>query len=127
MEKARELSQSRLRFDLEKLREPDLACAFQATIVGKFAPLTGLRDEDVDINTVITTYSTAVTDPTSEILGKEHCRKKPWVTRDVLDVYDEIRDLKKKRYKAEGAKEYKKANKTIWKAVKKAKEKGICA
>ena len=66
---------------------------FQATIVGKLALLIGLRDEDVDINTMRTTYNTAVTDATSEILGKKRCRKKPWITRDV-DHCDERRDLK---------------------------------
>ena len=37
-------------------------------------------------------------------------------------VCDERRDLKKKRYEAEGAKEYREANRRIQKAVKKAKE-----
>ena len=60
----------------------------------------------MDINTTITTYNTAVTDAASEILGKERHRKKSWVTKDVLDLYDERRDLKKKkRYGTEGAKE----------------------
>ena len=58
----------------------------------------------MDVDTMITTYSAAVTDAASEILGKERRRKKPWVTKDVLDLCDERRDLKKKRYKAEGAK-----------------------
>ena len=44
------------------------------------------------------------------------------VTNDVLDLCDERRDLKKKRYEAEGAKEYREANRRIQKAVKKAKE-----
>ena len=78
-----------------------MACTFQATIGGKFAPLIGM-----DMDTMITTYNTAVTDAASEILGKERRRKKPWVTKDVLDLCDERRDLKKKRYDAEGAKEY---------------------
>ena len=76
---ARKPNQLRLRFDLEKLRNPDVACTFQATIGGKFTPLIGLSDMDMD--TMITTYSTAVTDSASEILGKECCRKKPWVTK----------------------------------------------
>ena len=79
-----------------------MACTFQATIGGKFAPLVGLRDEDMDINTMITTYNTAVTYAASEILGKECHMKKPWVTKDVLNLCDERRDLKK-RYEAEGA------------------------
>ena len=115
------------RFDLEKLRDPDVACTFQATIGGKFAPLIGMSDEDMDIDTMITTYNTAVTDAASEILGKERRRKKPWVTKDVLDLCDERRDLKKKRYEAEGAKEYREANRRIQKAVKKAKDDWIGA
>ena len=63
-----------------------MACTFQATIGGKFAPLIGLSDEDMDMDTLITTYNTAVTDAASEILGKERRRKKPWVTKDVLDL-----------------------------------------
>ena len=127
LKKARKPNQPRLRFDLEKLRDPDVACTFQATIGGKFAPLIGLSDEDMDIDTMVTTYNTAVTDAASEILGKERRRKKPWVTKDVLDLCDERRDLKKKRYEAEGAKEYREANRRIQKAVKKAKEDWIGA
>ena len=67
------------------------------------------------------------TNAASEILGKERRRKKPWVTKDVLDLCDERRDLKKKRYEAEGAKEYREANRRIQKAVKKAKEDWIGA
>ena len=120
-------NQPRLRFDLEKLRDPDVACTFQATIGGKFAPFIGLSDEDMDIDTMITTYNTAVTDAASEILGKERRRKKPWVTKDILDLCDERIDLKKKRYETEGAKEYMEANRRIQKAVKKAREDWIGA
>ena len=98
LKKARKPNQPRLRFDLEKLRDPDVACIFQATIGGKFAPLIGLIDEDMNIDT---TYNTAVTDAACEILGKERHRKKPWVTKDVVDVCDERRELKKMRYEAE--------------------------
>ena len=75
LKKTRKPNQPRLRFDLEKLRDPDVACTFQATIGRKFAPLVGLSDEDMDIVTMITTYNTAVTDEASEILGKERHRK----------------------------------------------------
>ena len=78
------------------------------------------------MDTMITTYNTAVTDAASEILGKEHRRKKPWVTKDVLILCDERRDLKK-RYEAEGAKKYREANRMVKKAVKKAKEAWIGA
>ena len=76
-----------MRFDLEKQKDPDVACTFQAMIGGKFAPLIGMRDEDMDINTMITTYNTELTDAASEILGKERQRKKPWITKDVLNLW----------------------------------------
>ena len=93
LKKVRKPNQPRPRFDLEKLRDPDVACTFQATICGKFTPLIGLRDKDMDITTMITTYNTAVTDAASEInvLGNEFRRKMPWVTRDVLNLFDERR------------------------------------
>ena len=104
LKKCEKLLQCKSFSHLEKLRNQDVACTFQAMIGGKFAPLIGLSDEDMDMDTMITTYNTAVTDAASEILGKERLRKKPWVTKDVLDLCDERRDLKKKRCEAEGAK-----------------------
>ena len=99
-----------------------MVCTFQAMIGGKFAPLTGLSDDDMDIGTMITTYNTAVTDAASGILEKERRRKTLLVTKDVLALCDERRDFKKKRYEAEGAKEYRKTNRRIQKAVKEANE-----
>ena len=80
VKKARKANQPRLRFGLEKLSDLGVACTFQATVGGKFAPLIRLRDEDRNINTMITTYNTAVTDMADEILGKVRRKKKPWVT-----------------------------------------------
>ena len=81
-----------------------MACTFQETICGKFVPLIGLRDEDMYINTIITTYNITVTDAVREMCGMERRRKKPWVTRDVLDLCDERKYLKKKQYEDEGEK-----------------------
>ena len=48
---------------------------FKQTIGRKFAPRIELRDEDMNIFNMITTYNIAVTDAASEILWKE-CHKK---------------------------------------------------
>ena len=77
LKKARKPNQPRLRFDLEKFRDQDVACIFRSATGGKFAPLIGLRDEDMDIGTMITTNNTAVTDAAGKILGKERRKKKP--------------------------------------------------
>ena len=51
------------------------------------------------MDTMITTYNTAVTDAASQILGKERRRKKPWITKDVPDLCDERRDLRRSSMK----------------------------
>ena len=66
LNKARKPNQPRLRFDLEELRDSDVTRTFQATMGEKFV---GLTDEDMDINTISTTYNTTVTDAVSKILG----------------------------------------------------------
>ena len=68
---------TRLKFDLEKLKDPNVLEAFQAMIGEKFAPLTIMNNEDrqPDMNSVITTCNTVVSETVSEILGK-YCQKK---------------------------------------------------
>ena len=50
------------KIDLEKLRDPDVACTFQTIKGGKFAPFIGLRGHDMNIHTMITTYKTEITE-----------------------------------------------------------------
>ena len=77
---------------------------------------------DIDIDSMVIKYNTAVTDTVSEILEKECRRNKPWVTRDVLGLCNKRRDLKKMRYEKDGAKEYRKGNNRVQKGLKIAKE-----
>ena len=51
-----------------------MACNFQAKTGEKFAPSIGLRDEEFDINTMITTCNRAEKDAASQALGKEQQR-----------------------------------------------------
>ena len=71
---------TRLKFDLEKLKDSNVLetfQVFQAMIGGKFAPLTIMNNEDTDMDLMITTFNTAVTEIASEILGKHHQKRKP--------------------------------------------------
>ena len=65
-----------LKFDLEKLKDPNVLETFQAMIGGRFAQLTIMSNENTDIGSMITTFNTAVTETASEILGKHHQKKK---------------------------------------------------
>ena len=86
---------TRIKYDLEKLKDPTVATAFQTKIGGTFAPLIIHENENNDIDTTITAMNTAVTETANEILGSRI--KKPWVTSDILDLCDKRRELKKKK------------------------------
>ena len=55
-------------------------------IGGRFAPLTTMSNGDTDIDSMITTFITAVTETASEILGK-HRQKKPTKKKTKTLVY----------------------------------------
>ena len=116
-------------FDLEKLNDPIVMCAFQATIGGRFAPLATLVDDDADLDTMGTYFNKAVTDTAAELLGKQRRKRKPWVTPEILDLCDQRQDLKKTRGEPEGAKDYSEIKRKIGTEMKIAKEtwiKGQC-
>ena len=73
-------SRKPIRFDLEKLNDPTVMRAFQATIGDRFAPLAMLVDEDADLDSMATHFNKAVTDTAAELLGKQRRKRKSWVT-----------------------------------------------
>ena len=87
---------TRLKFDLEKLKDPNVLETFQAMMGGRFAPLTIMRDEDTDTDSMITTFNTAVTETASEILDKHRQKKKLWITAEILYLCDKRKELRKK-------------------------------
>ena len=81
---------------------------FQTVIGGRFAPLTIMSNEDTDIDSMITTFNTAVTEAASEILVKHRQKKKLWITAEILYLCNKRRELRKKRFGPEGYVKYKK-------------------
>ena len=57
----------RLKFDLEKLNDPEVMESFQAKIGGKFAPLLVV---DKDIQSLTEEFSLAVEEPAKRSFGK---------------------------------------------------------
>ena len=92
LKNSRKLTQPRVRFDFEKLNDPTVMSAFQATIGGRFAPLATLVDKDADLDSMVTHFNKAVTDTAAELLGKQHRERKHWVTPQILDLCDHRRD-----------------------------------
>ena len=87
---------------------------------GRFAPHIIMNNENTDIDSVITTFNTAVTETASEVLGKHRQKKKPWITAEILDMCDKRRELRKKRFEPEGSEKYKEVNNNIKRCMKKA-------
>ena len=123
LKRTKKQGHARIRFDVDKLKDPHVAEVFQAMIGGKFAALS-ILDSDMDLDMLTHTFNAAVTDTANEILGKHRPVKKPWVTTEILDLCDKRRELKKKKNKndAEGTTEYRTVNRQIKKGMKKAKE-----
>jgi hypothetical protein len=126
LKKVKKESHTRIKFDLEKLKDPEVAEAYQAMIGGKFAPLTILDADDTDMDTLITTFNTATTETASEILGRHRPVKKPWVTAEVLNLCDKRKrsKLKKKENDTEGSEQHKAVNRKVKKSMKKQQRTG---
>ena len=66
---------TRLEFDLEKLKYSNVLETFQV-MIGKFTLLTIMNNEHTDLNSMITTFNTAVIETASEIHGRHRQKKK---------------------------------------------------
>ena len=93
-------------------------------IGGKFAPLTIMSNKGTDIDPMIATINTAVTETASGILGKHRQKEKPWVTAEILDLCDKRRELRKKGLRPEGPEKYKEVNINIKRCMKRIKKSG---
>ena len=80
LKNSRKPTQPIIRDDLEKLNDPTVMSAFQATIGGRFAPFATLVDEDSDLDSMVSQFNKAVPDTAAELLGKERRKRKPCVT-----------------------------------------------
>ena len=56
------------------------------------------NNEYADMDSMISTFNTAVTETASEILGKHRQKKKNWITAEILDLCDKRREMRKKRF-----------------------------
>ncbi|PIK45030.1 hypothetical protein BSL78_18122 [Apostichopus japonicus] len=109
----------RIRFDLEKLKEPDIAQVFQAQVGGKFAAL-NLLDSDVD--SLANNIKDVLLTTADSVLGKHRKKIQPMVTDDILELYDKGRELKGKRTGRGARMQYQQMNKAIRNGMKSAKE-----
>ena len=64
---------------------------------GKFAPLLALENQDTEIDALINSCNTAVTETANNILGEHRPAKKPRITDNILKLCDKRRELKQRR------------------------------
>ena len=108
----------RIKFDLEKLKDPDIA-----TIGGKFAPLLTAH---LDIDSFNNELNQQFVDTAEEVLGRARGKKQVWMTDDVLEICDQRRELKKRRFNSNlDQANFRKINKEVKNATKIAKEQWI--
>ena len=122
LQRVKNQGSTRIRFSLEKLKDPNIAEIFWAMIGGKFAPLLALENQDTEKDALIYSFNTAVTETANNILCKHWPEKKPWVTDNILKLWDKRRELKQNKNMTEGAKPYREANQQVKKSMRKAKE-----
>ena len=71
-----------------------------------------------EIDALINSFNSAVTEAANNILGKHRPAKKPWVTDNIPNLCDKRRELKHMRNMTEGAKLYRQQ---VIKGTKKSK------
>ena len=121
LKKLKKAPYTRLKFDLEKLKDPKVAEDFQACIGGKFAPLL-IYDNERTIEETVDIFENTVLEAATQTIGKKRNKKKPWITTDLLDLCDERRLLKKEKDTEEGNRKYKEVHNKIKRGMKRAKE-----
>ena len=113
----------RIRFDLEKLKDPQIAEMFKAQVGGKFAALNIL---DSEVDTLACDIKEVLLTTAEEVLGRKRRKIQPWVTNEVLDLCDKRRELKGKRHTSvEALANYQKANREVRTKMRAAKEEWI--
>ena len=123
LKKKYKAAQTRIKFDLEKLKDPEVAEMFQAQLGGKFAALNLV---DIEINDLTDSMNEAVRETAEEVLGRHRKKHHPWVTDNILDLCDKRRALKKDKHTTpDGAKQYQETNRLVRKKMKEAKDQWI--
>ncbi|XP_072039529.1 uncharacterized protein [Amphiura filiformis] len=112
---------TRIKFNLDRLKDPNISDSFKATVGGKFAPLLMLNDND-SFEMLTSKFNEIMIEAATETLEKHRRKTQKWVTEDILDMCDKRRKLKKDKNTPAGTKGYKKVSKQIRQSMNKAKD-----
>ena len=115
LKRSKKAKNTRLKFNLDKLKDPNISSLLEARIGGKFGPLLLLEG---DVEAITNNFNEVMTEVATDILGFSRPKTQPWVTDDIL--CDTRRLLKPERKTSSGKIEYRKVNKQIKKGMKEA-------
>ncbi|GFR58347.1 craniofacial development protein 2-like [Elysia marginata] len=114
----------RIKFDVDKLKDPNILTTFQANIGGRFAPLLVLNNnQDLTPDDLVETFNETLSEEASKVLGKPRVKKKKWMTDEILALCDQRRSLKKRKKDPEGRKQCRETNLKVKRSIKEATEK----
>ena len=75
LQRVKNQGSKRIRFSLEtEAKDPNNANIFRATIGGKFAPLLALENQDTEIDGLINSFNTAMTEPNASLANTDQLR-----------------------------------------------------
>ena len=113
---------TRLKFNLDKLKDPNISSLFEARIGGTFGPLLLLEG---DAEAIANNFNEVMTEVATDTLDFSCPKTQAWATDDILNMCDTRRLLKPQRKTPRGKIEYRKVNKHIKKGMKEARQKWI--
>ena len=82
---------TRLEFNWDKLKDPNIYSLFEARIGGKFGPLPLLEG---DVEAITNNFNEVMTEMATDTLGFGRPKTHPWATDDTLNMCDTYRPLK---------------------------------
>lgn len=104
------LKNTRLKFDLDRLKDPSIAEIIQVNVGGKYAALLTLEE---DPETMTNKSNETMIEAAYDVLGKHRQKTQARVTDEILEMCDVIRDLKKVKNTTTGVTAYKEVSKKI--------------
>merc|ERR1712033_83519 len=120
LKKQQTAANPRIKFDLEKLKDPQVNEIFQAQLGGRFAALNILNS---DVNDLTNSFTKIVQETAEKVLGRQRKKHQPWITDDVLDLCDKRRALKRTKHDSpDSAARYRETNNQVRSKMRDARE-----
>ena len=119
LKKIRSPQSLRVKYVISRLSNAETLENFRIKIGGKFAPLL----EMTEMQEMTDLFADGMNEAALEVLGKEKKRKQPWMTKEIMEKYDERRRLKADTFKDDECnKKHRAANNLVMREIKKARE-----